>query len=117
MNIVRFVLPPVRSHVRSAEDIQCFTRVKISCKVKVLFFVQAIGTQLNNFCLCSVVRCKYGIILLGYLLLIRNALLALLIYSRTSVARTLMARLPQLFRTRARVPWKKSLRCKYGIIN
>ena len=28
-------------------------------------------------------------------------------YSRTSVARRLMARLPRLFRTRSRVPWKK----------
>ena len=29
-------------------------------------------------------------------------------YSRTSVARTLMARLPWLFRTRSRVSWKKN---------
>ena len=29
-------------------------------------------------------------------------------YSRTSVARTLMARLPRLFQTRSGVPWKKS---------
>ena len=29
-----------------------------------------------------------------------------LIYSRTSVARTLMTRLPQLFQTRSQAPWK-----------
>ena len=37
-------------------------------------------------------------------------------YSRTSVARTLMAHLPRLFRTRSWVPWKKSLGCRFGII-
>ena len=34
-------------------------------------------------------------------------------YSRTSVARTLMARLPQLFRIRPQVHWKKSYNCKF----
>ena len=38
------------------------------------------------------------------------------IYSRTSVARTLMARLPWLFLTGSRVPTKKSLGCRFGII-
>ena len=33
-----------------------------------------------------------------------------MIYSRTSVARTLMARLPRLFRTRSLVPWNGRLR-------
>ena len=37
-------------------------------------------------------------------------------YSRTSVARTLKARLPWLFRTRAGVPRKKSHSCKFEII-
>ena len=31
-------------------------------------------------------------------------------------SRTLMARLPRLFRTRSWVPWKKSLRCRFRII-
>ena len=38
------------------------------------------------------------------------------IYSRTSVARTLMARLPRLFRTRSRVPKKNSFVCRFWII-
>ena len=38
-------------------------------------------------------------------------------YSRTSVARTLMARLPRLFRTRSKVPRKKSDSCIFGMIN
>ena len=37
-------------------------------------------------------------------------------YSRTSMARTLMARLPGLFRTRFWVPWKKFHSCRFGII-
>ena len=37
-------------------------------------------------------------------------------YSRTSVARTLMARLPQLFLTRSRVPWNKNHSSRFGII-
>ena len=37
-------------------------------------------------------------------------------YSRTSVARTLMARLSRLFRTHSWVPWKKSHSCRFGII-
>ena len=37
-------------------------------------------------------------------------------YSRTSVAPTLMAHLPCLFRTRLWVPWKKSNRRRFGII-
>ena len=37
-------------------------------------------------------------------------------YSRTSMARTLMARLPRLFRTCCSVPRKKSHSCKVGII-
>ena len=36
-------------------------------------------------------------------------------YRKTSVARTLMARLPRLFRTRSWVPRKKSLGCRFGI--
>ena len=36
--------------------------------------------------------------------------------SKTSVARTLMARLPQLFRACLGVPWKKSNSCRFGII-
>ena len=36
--------------------------------------------------------------------------------SRTSVARTLMARLPWLFQTRSWVPWKKSHSCRFGIV-
>ena len=36
-------------------------------------------------------------------------------YSRTSVARTLMARLLRLFRTRLWVPWKQSNSCRFGI--
>ena len=36
--------------------------------------------------------------------------------SRTSVAQTLMAHLPRLFRTRSRVPWKKSPCCRFTII-
>ena len=35
---------------------------------------------------------------------------------RTSMARTLTARLPRLFRTRSWVPWKKSYSCRFGII-
>ena len=38
------------------------------------------------------------------------------VYSRTSVPRTLMARLPWLFRTRSSVPWKKSHRYRFRII-
>ena len=38
------------------------------------------------------------------------------IYSRTSMARTLMARLPRLVRTRSWVPWKKIHSCRFGII-
>ena len=38
------------------------------------------------------------------------------IYSRTSMARTLMARLPRLFRTPSRVPRKKSHSCRFEII-
>ena len=34
-------------------------------------------------------------------------------YSRTSVARTRMARLPRLFRTRSLVPWKKIHSCTF----
>ena len=34
-------------------------------------------------------------------------------YSRTSMARTLMARLPRLFRTRYWVPWNKSHSCRF----
>ena len=37
-------------------------------------------------------------------------------YSRTSVARELMAPLPRLFRTRSGVPRKKVLCCRFGII-
>ena len=37
------------------------------------------------------------------------------IYSRTSMARTLMARLPLIFRTRSWIPWKKSHSCRFGI--
>ena len=37
-------------------------------------------------------------------------------YSRTSMARTLMARLPRLFRTRSSVHRKKSLGCRFGMI-
>ena len=37
-------------------------------------------------------------------------------YGRTSMARTLMTRLPRLFRTRTLVPWKKSNSCRLGII-
>ena len=37
-------------------------------------------------------------------------------YSRTSIARTLMARLPRLVRTRSWVPWNKSHSCRFGII-
>ena len=37
-------------------------------------------------------------------------------YSRTSMARTRMARLPRLFRNRSWVPRKKSLGCRFGII-
>ena len=36
--------------------------------------------------------------------------------SRPSVARTLMARLPRLFRTRCRVPCKKSHSCRFRLI-
>ena len=38
------------------------------------------------------------------------------IYSRTSVARTLMVRLPRMFRTRSWVPLKKAHSCRYRII-
>ena len=38
------------------------------------------------------------------------------VYSRTSVARTLMARLPWLVRTRSWVARKKSKSCRFGII-
>ena len=38
-------------------------------------------------------------------------------YSRTSMARTLMAHLPWLFRTRSWVPWKKFHNCRFGIIS
>ena len=38
------------------------------------------------------------------------------IYSRTSVAPTLMARLPRLFRTSSGVPRKNSRSCRFGII-
>ena len=38
------------------------------------------------------------------------------IYSRTSMAGTLMARLPRLFRTHSWVPWKKAHSCNVGII-
>ena len=41
---------------------------------------------------------------------------SLIVYSRTSMARTLMARLPRLFRTRSSVPWKKSHSCIFRII-
>ena len=37
-------------------------------------------------------------------------------YSRISMARTLMARLPRLFRTRSGVPWKKSGSWRFGIV-
>ena len=36
------------------------------------------------------------------------------LYSRTSMARTLMARLPRLFRTRSRVPRKNPLAADLG---
>ena len=39
----------------------------------------------------------------------------LYIYSRTLVARTLMARLPRLFRTRSCALWNKFHSCKFGI--
>ena len=38
-------------------------------------------------------------------------------YSRPSVARTLMARLLQLFRTRSCVPWKKTRSCRLRIMS
>ena len=37
------------------------------------------------------------------------------IYSRTSMARTLIARLPRLFQTHSWVPEKKFLGCRFGI--
>ena len=37
-------------------------------------------------------------------------------YRRTSMARTLMARLPRLFRTHSWVRWKKAHSCRFGII-
>ena len=37
-------------------------------------------------------------------------------YSRTSMARTLIARLPRLFRTRSWVPWNRSHSCRFVII-
>ena len=37
-------------------------------------------------------------------------------YSRTSLAQTLMACLPRLFRAPSWVPWNKSHRCRFGII-
>ena len=37
-------------------------------------------------------------------------------YSRTSMARTLMARIPRLFQTRSLVPWKQSHSCRFRII-
>ena len=37
-------------------------------------------------------------------------------YSRTSMARTLMARLPRLFRSHSLVPWNKSDSCRSGMI-
>ena len=36
-------------------------------------------------------------------------------YSRTSMVRTLMARLPWLFRTHSWVPWKKSHSCRFEV--
>ena len=36
-----------------------------------------------------------------------NLAMAELLYSRTSMARTLMTRLPWLFRTLSKTPWKK----------
>ena len=38
----------------------------------------------------------------------------MLTYCRTSVARTLMARLPRLFRTRSAVPWKNPTAADLG---
>ena len=38
------------------------------------------------------------------------------IYSRTPMARTLMARLPRLVRTRSWVTWNKFHSCRFGII-
>ena len=37
-------------------------------------------------------------------------------YSRTSMARTLMPRLPRLFRNRSCVPWKKSHSFRFELI-
>ena len=37
-------------------------------------------------------------------------------YSRTSMARTLMARLPRLVRTRSWAPWNKFNSYRFGII-
>ena len=37
-------------------------------------------------------------------------------YSRTSMAQTLMARLPRFFRTLTWVPWNKSHSCRFRII-
>ena len=42
---------------------------------------------------------------------------SLCFYSRTSMARTLMARLPRLFRTCSWVPKKNSYNCRVGIIS
>ena len=42
------------------------------------------------------------------------AILINTIYSRTSMARTLMARLPRLFRTRSWVPWKNPIAADLG---
>ena len=45
-----------------------------------------------------------------------QSILFLSIYSRTSMTRTLMVRLPRLVRTRSWVPWNKVHSCKFGII-
>ena len=37
-------------------------------------------------------------------------------YSRTLMARTLLARLPRLVRTHSWVPWNKFHSCRFGII-
>ena len=45
-----------------------------------------------------------------------NILFLTIPYSRTSVVRRLMARVPRLFQTRSSVPWKKSNSCRFGLI-
>ena len=53
-------------------------------------------------------------VLLGVLVFVYVCVGLKCLYSRTSVARTLMARLPRLFRTRSRVPRKTPLAADLG---